>query len=121
MAFDVLDAVNVERTKRNLRPLSMAKDLLGEAYLRAQELPKRFSHTRPDGSKCFTVMSNPGSYQGENIAAGQVNAAAVVKAWMNSPNHKENILSPNFTELGVGYYEATGATYPYYWIQLFRG
>lgn len=120
-AFDVLDLVNAERGKYNLRPLSMARDLQGEATLRARELPVRFSHTRPDGTKFTTIMSSTGKIQGENFAAGQISPAAVVKAWMNSTVHRENILNPNYTELGVGYYETKSATYPYYWVQLFRG
>ena len=39
---------------------------------------------------------------GENIAMGQPTAASVMNAWMNSPGHKANILSKNFTEIGVG-------------------
>ena len=120
-AFDVLDLVNAERAKYKLRPLSMAKDLMGEAGLRARELPSRFSHTRPNGTKYFTVMSNPGVKNGENIAAGQTTPAQVVKAWMRSTVHREAILSPIYTELGVGYYETSSANYSCYWIQLFRG
>ena len=120
-AFDVLDLVNAERAKYKLRPLSMAKDLMGEAGLRARELPSRFSHTRPNGTKYFTVMSNPGVKNGENIAAGQTTPAQVVKAWMRSTVHREAILSPVYTELGVGYYETSSANYSCYWIQLFRG
>lgn len=120
-AFDVLDLVNAERAKYKLRPLSMAKDLMGEAGLRARELPSRFSHTRPNGTKYYTVMSNPGMKNGENIAAGQTTPAQVVKAWMRSTVHREAILSPIYTELGVGYYETSSANYSCYWIQLFRG
>jgi len=120
-AFDVLDLINAEREKYNLRPLSMAKDLQGEATLRARELPIRFSHTRPDGSKYYTVMNNTGITNGENIAAGQATPTDVVKAWMNSTVSRETILSPAYTELGVGYYETSTANYSSYWIQLFRG
>lgn len=121
MAFDVLDLVNAERAKYNLRPLSMAKDLQGAASLRSRELTSRFSHTRPDGTKYVTALNNIGKLQGENYAAGQISPSAVVRAWMNSTTHRENILNPEFTELGVGYYETTSATYPVYWVQLFRG
>lgn len=120
-AFDVLDLVNAERAKLNLRPLSMAKDLQGAASLRAKELTSRFSHTRPDGTKYITALNSLGRLQAENYAAGQITPAAVVRAWLNSTTHRENILNPEFTELGVGYYETTSATYPCYWVQLFRG
>ena len=57
------------------------------------------------------------SFWGENIAMGQDNPEIVVSEWMNSPGHRENILSPNFTFIGVGYYVDTDGT-PY-WTQIF--
>ncbi|GGM55111.1 FG-GAP-like repeat-containing protein [Microbacterium saperdae] len=54
---------------------------------------------------------------GENIAAGQPDATAVVTSWMNSPGHKANILDKRYTGLGVGY--ATGSCYRTYWVQIF--
>lgn len=54
---------------------------------------------------------------GENIAAGQADATAVVTSWMNSTGHKANILDRRYTGLGVGY--ATGSCYRTYWVQIF--
>jgi uncharacterized protein YkwD len=51
-------------------------------------------------------------YAGENIAKGQRSPQEVMDAWMNSQGHRENILSPNFTMIGVGYYNG-------YWVQEF--
>ena len=56
---------------------------------------------------------------GENIASGQRTAQAVVTAWMNSEGHRKNILSANFTEIGVGYAAKSNGT-PY-WTQMFIG
>ena len=56
---------------------------------------------------------------GENIAMGQPTAASVMNAWMNSPGHKANILSVNFTEIGVGV--AKDASGTIYWTQQFIG
>lgn len=120
-AFDVLDLINAERAKYNLRPLSMARDLQAESLLRARELTQRFSHTRPNNTRFYSLMNNPGIIRGENIAAGQTTPAAVVRAWLNSTVHRENILNPQYTELGVGYYETKAAEFPCYWVQLFRG
>lgn len=50
----------------------------------------------------------------ENIAQGQTSAQAVVQAWMNSSGHRANILSKNFTQIGVGYYQNGN-----YWTQMF--
>ena len=121
LSFDVLDLVNAERAKAGLTPLTMTKDLMDTALVRAKEIPKRFSHTRPDNTRYFTAMTMQGSVREENIAAGQTTATAVVKAWMAAPNSKEIILNPAFRELGVGYFETIGANYACYWVQIFRG
>ena len=49
---------------------------------------------------------------------GQPDAAAVVKAWMNSQGHRENILRPEFTEIGIGVRYENGQMY---WVQNFGG
>lgn len=120
-AFDVLDLVNAERTKNGLKPLVMVKDLYDAAETRSKEISKRFTHTRPDNTRYFTVYTNLGTCQEENIAAGQPTAAAVVKAWLSMPTSRNNILNPNYTEMGVGYFEPIAANYSCYWVQLFRG
>jgi uncharacterized protein YkwD len=59
------------------------------------------------------------SYQllGENIAYNQADAASVVTSWMNSPPHRENLLNPLFTDIGVGLaWNSHGE--PYYTVML---
>ncbi len=118
---EVLRLVNVERSKVGLSPLKFAKDLEASAYVRAIELPTKFSHTRPDGSKCFTAMAKRGHILGENLAGGQTSPKQVVQAWMDSKSHRENILNPEFKELGVVYYYKSNSKYKHYWVQHFRG
>lgn len=118
---EVLQLVNVERSKAGLSPLKFAKDLAASAYVRAVELPVKFSHTRPDGSRCFTAMAKRGHILGENLAGGQTSPKQVVQAWMDSESHRENILNPKFTELGVVYYYKSNSKYKHYWVQHFRG
>lgn len=87
--------------------------------MRAVEIVKSFSHTRPDGRDPFTAMKEAGvSYRaaGENIAMGQKTPQQVMEGWMNSDGHRQNILSDNFGRLGVGYYVANGRAY---WVQMF--
>ena len=120
-AEEVLYLVNVERAKVGAPPLSLAQDLQYSANIRAREIVQAFSHTRPDGSDCFTVMRNRGRTCGENIAAGHASASETVEQWMNSEGHRENILNPDFRELGVGYAYEDYSTYHHYWVQLFRG
>ena len=53
---EVLNLVNAERAKVGAAPLRLADDLQAAANIRAREIVQSFSHTRPDGSDCFTVM-----------------------------------------------------------------
>jgi uncharacterized protein YkwD len=52
------------------------------------------------------------TYAGENIAMGQRTPQEVMNAWMNSTGHRQNILSPNYTKIGVAFYNGE-------WVQEF--
>lgn len=120
-ARKVLNLVNKERAKEGLGALKLDTSLCRVAKLRAEEITENFDHTRPDGSSCFTILKeNNISYHaaGENIAAGQPTPEQVVKSWMDSPGHRENIMSKDFHKLGVGYVKADDE-YGHYWVQLF--
>lgn len=116
----VVALVNVERAKENLSPLTVNKKVQAAAQVRAKECEQYFSHTRPNGSSFATALREQGvTYKnaGENIAWGQHTPEEVVTAWMNSAGHRKNIMNPNFTTIGVGYYENAKGTD--YWCQLF--
>ena len=119
--LEVLRLVNKERAQVGAGPLKFARDLEASAYVRAVELPTKFSHTRPNGTRCFTAMPHRGHILGENLAGGQKSPQQVVQAWMDSKTHRENILNPKFTELGVVYYYQANSKYKHYWVQHFRG
>lgn len=119
MAQQILALVNQERAAAGLSALVLDGSVTQAATVRAGELQSSFSHTRPDGSSCFTALQQAGvSYRGagENIAYGQSTAQAVMTAWMNSSGHRANILSESFTTLGVGYTVVNGTPY---WVQMF--
>lgn len=118
---EVLRLVNVERAKHGLIPLKFANDLAKSAMIRAKELPTKFSHTRPNGTKCFTAMPRRGHILGENLAGGQITPKQVVQAWMDSPTHRANILGAEYRELGVVYYYNPDSKFKHYWVQHFRG
>lgn len=116
---EVVRLVNVERAKYGLHALTMDSTVNAAAQVRAQEIVSTFSHTRPNGSSCFTALREAGvSYlgAGENIAYGQSSAQAVVNAWMNSEGHRANILNERFTTIGVGHHVQNGV---HYWAQFF--
>lgn len=120
-AEQVLSLVNAERAKAGVGALVLDPALCQAATARAQEITGTFSHTRPDGSDCFTILGQFGiSYRavGENIAAGQRTPEAVMDSWMDSSGHRANILSASYRKLGVGCVQ-TGSGYRIYWTQLF--
>ena len=124
LADQVLALINNERASAGLGALSMNGGAQQAAGVRAVELLSDFSHTRPDGAGCYTALDQAGvgySAAGENIAAGQSSASAVVKSWMNSAGHRDNILNGNYSEVGIACYYDPGTPYLYYWVQLFIG
>jgi len=112
---EVLELVNEERAKDSLPPLRMDEDLKKAAKIRSEEVTIVFGHTRPDGSKFFTVSPKVKS---ENLAAGQKTPKEVVSAWMKSPGHRKNILNPKYTTIGINY-KKTDTGYKNYWVQVF--
>ena len=118
---EVFRLVNIERLRYGLSPLSLDDGAVNVAHIRAEEIVHNFSHTRPDGSSCFTAAQEAGvsyRYAGENIAYGYPTPAQVVDGWMNSEGHRKNILSASFNRIGVGCYESRGVLY---WSQFFIG
>lgn len=122
MQQEVLRSVNQERSKKGLQPLSYYTPGQYAGDIRAEELNTLFSHTRPNGSDCFSVIEKDVNWfsLGENIAMGQTSPSEVMNSWMNSSAHRDNILNPNFTHLIVGVVECKSNGYSgYCWVQLF--
>ena len=120
-AQEVVRLVNAERAKYGLSALTVNAAATRAAEVRAAEQARSFSHTRPNGSSCFTALREAGvSYRtaGENIAYGQRTPQAVVNAWMNSSSHRANILGSQYSQIGVGYTTIGGTAY---WAQFFLG
>lgn len=113
MAAEVVAQVNAERAKYGLSSLTVSDELTRAACVRASEIVEQFSHTRPDGSSCFTVS---GAAYGENIAKGQSSADRVMAAWMSSEGHRANILRESYGSIGVCALKVNGVIY---WVQLF--
>ncbi len=117
----VFELVNAQRASQGVAPLVLDPALCQVAMLRAEELTETFSHTRPNGSLCFTAIKEAGiSYMAaaENIATGQSTPAAVMNSWMNSSGHRGNILSGSYGKIGVGYVSTSNGLGSY-WVQIF--
>ena len=116
----VLDLVNKQRKDAGVGTLTLSSELTNLSMIRAIETSVYWSHTRPDGTSCFTITINGKGYSGslraENIAAVHSSPEKVMEYLMNSEGHKKNILTREFTQIGVGCYETAGV---YYWVQLF--
>lgn len=118
----VVQLVNQKRAQAGLKPLAHNWELSRVARYKSMDMRDRgyFSHTSPTYGSPFTMIKSFGiSYRaaGENIAMGQSTPQAVVDAWMKSPGHRANIMSTQFTEIGVGY--AFGGSGRHYWTQMF--
>lgn len=124
----VVELVNDERNRQNppLPPLKRNTDLDYAARYHARDMAEDgyFKHDSYDGSTVVCTWSTRiGKFYSnwnslaENIAAGYVTPADVMRGWMNSSGHRANILSSSNREIGVGYW--TGGSYGRYWVQDF--
>lgn len=120
---DVLNLVNKERAKQGLAALAWGTTCERAANTRARELISAYSHTRPDGSSWSTACPIPstGGTSGENLNAGNaaVSPETVVASWMNSPEHRANILNKDFKYLAVGFVFDPSTPHKTYWSQYF--
>lgn len=111
----VLDYTNQERTKAGLNPLSLDKRLAQIARAHSTDMSQRqfFEHDNPDGldptGRGQAAYPNVFKGIGENIfkfvvyeGTDQDLAESLVEGWMNSPGHRKNMLTADYTSLGVG-------------------
>jgi uncharacterized YkwD family protein len=116
-ATEVFNLVNQERSKAGLNTLAINSALSGMALDKAKDLYNNnyFDHNSPTYGSPFDMMKTYGiqfTYAGENIAKGQQTPQEVMTAWMNSQGHRDNILNPHFTKIGVAFYNGE-------WVQEF--
>lgn len=119
MELEILRLVNVERAKLGIKELKFGDFYYEAAKVRAKEIDTHFAHIRPDGRACFTAIEDLGipvlndRYSGENCARYFNDAETVVKGFMNSEGHRQNIIYPEFDYLAVAVYESE--KYPGYY------
>jgi len=128
----VLQLVNAERAAHGCGPLRIDDKLTKAAERESRHMATQhfFSHTEPDGTTPGMRVKDTGYvYQmvGENIVADTDDADDAVEAWMNSPGHRDNILTCAFKETGIAVYEqdddvevnGVPGIYRAYWTQVF--
>ena len=102
---DLLSQTNQKRQENGIAPLVLNSELTHAAEMKADDMLAKnyWAHVSPDGTTPWVFIKNAGYdylYAGENLARGFTTAPDTVNAWMASPTHRENLLSPNFKEIG---------------------
>ncbi|MEU6554378.1 CAP domain-containing protein [Streptomyces sp. NPDC046915] len=121
----VVKLTNAERKKAGCPALKMRPALYKAAQRHTADMARNHyvGHTGSNGSTLVDRVEAAGytgwSSLAENVAARQVTAADVVKAWMKSPGHRANILNCSLRHIGVGYVKASASAGGPYWTQDF--
>jgi hypothetical protein len=102
---DLLTYTNMKRQANGLAPVKLNKNLTTAANQKAKHMfaQNYWAHVAPDGTTPWVFIKDSGYqylYAGENLARGFTSGSEVVEAWMDSPTHRENMLSPNYTDIG---------------------
>jgi uncharacterized protein YkwD len=105
-------------------PLAAAATLTAAASLHSLDMAARgeLGHEGSDGSDSGERVTRAGytwQVAGENVAAGQRDAEAVVRAWLDSPGHCATLMDARFTETGIAFALAPGKNPAVYWTQVF--
>lgn len=120
MNEEMLNKINELRATHDLPALNVDTDLVSYAQIRANEITKKFSHTRPDGTEGLDIIPLSKSYAGENLSwhvMDQGIDAAVegtFTALVNSPSHLDNMIAPEYTKIGIASIEINGKMYVAY-------
>ncbi len=106
MSHNIITLTNTNRTSANVPVLteSSVLDKAADMKLNDMFVNNYWDHVAPSGMQAWDFMKQAGyDYEvaGENLAKGYHDSGSTVTAWMNSPSHKENLLSPKYTEIGV--------------------
>lgn len=104
---DITTLSNQARTQLNKKPLTPNSKLMNAAQMKAEDMAKKhyFAHTAPDGTLAWDYFKKVAyNYEvgGENLAITNENAQAVIDGWLNSPTHRDNLLSTDYTDFGIG-------------------
>jgi hypothetical protein len=102
----LFNLINEARQEKNLTPLALNNKLATAAELKTEDMINKdyFEHTSPSGVTpwyWFKIAGYNFTYAGENLAMDFFETDAVFQTWMNSPSHRDNILNPDFKEIGI--------------------
>ncbi|MGE5392607.1 MAG: CAP domain-containing protein [Candidatus Saccharibacteria bacterium] len=105
-ADKILQLVNQDRARYGLSALELDPTLNLAAYAKAEDMSEKgyFNHVSPEGTKpwdFFKALGYDYTFAGENLALNFSDPRDLESSWMSSPSHRENILSPNYSDLGL--------------------
>lgn len=103
---EIIRLTNGEREKAGLSALEESPILAGAAAAKAVDMFEKdyWAHTSPDGTEPWKFFVDSGykyRFAGENLARDFSDASSVVKAWIASRTHRENLLSSRYHDIGV--------------------
>ena len=103
----IVDLTNENREESHVGLLERSTVLDEAARQKAEHMAEGsyFAHNSPDGVTPWYWFDKVGyqyAYAGENLAVHFTDSGEVVKAWMDSPGHRANILSEDYREIGIG-------------------
>jgi hypothetical protein len=121
-AHDYAVQVNQLRLQHNLPPLKLNAQLCEAAQAHAEAMAQTgvIAHADQHGRRADYRASAAGYFYhrlGENLAAGQLTWERALHAWLNSPDHRANLLTPDYRELGIGF-AGSASRYRTVWAQL---
>lgn len=114
------DMTNVDRAENGMAELVWNDTLEAAAGMKAKDMVANsyFAHVSPRGITpwyWFDQANYKFIYAGENLALDFTESKDVQEAWLNSPTHRANVLSKNYTEIGIsavdGIYEGRETTF----------
>lgn len=103
----ILDETNRERSNTGVDELSPDSKLQAAAQAKARHMAHNgyWGHYGPDGTEPWNFIEDSGyeyRHAGENLAKSFRTNSGVVEGWMSSPEHKKNMLSPQYEHVGIG-------------------
>lgn len=105
-ADEIINLTNQKRQEAGLSPLTVNQSLVNAASQKGADMIAKnyWAHNAPNGTSPWSFFKNVGYrylYAGENLARDFGDSASVVNAWMNSPTHRDNLLSGRYREIGI--------------------
>lgn len=122
----LITMTNEQRDTEALPTLARSTILDTAAQMKADDMARYsyFAHESPDGITPWHWFEKAGytyAYAGENLAVHFSDSEEVVKAWMNSPGHRANIMASNYREIGIGTAKGTYKGTPTVYVVQFFG